>query len=197
MATILGYKTTRGARISNTAAARYGPVIAEMADREGGITPEHIVNESQTPGTDLFELDQEFNYFERNNKQAAHQWRIQQARVLVNSISADVLTDSGETVELPLFESVRFVVTSRGGLGVAVGEDDGPDEYKNRYITVRCLASDDVARSQVIDRRIASIRAALSIVEGMQALGAGGEDRALRKIENAMKKYLARLGFAA
>lgn len=63
----------------------------------GRITPEIIVNESEDPQSLLHPI------FEWDNKKAAFNYRLQQARVLLNNIKIAVITD-GESKEISVFE---------------------------------------------------------------------------------------------
>jgi len=82
----------------------------------GIITPEIIVNESKDPKSVLHPI------FEWDNKKAAFNYRIQQARILLNNIRMIIVTD-GESKEISVYE-----VTS----------------YKDGYKSVDSLTSDDI-----------------------------------------------------
>lgn len=63
----------------------------------GILTPEIIVNESKSPDSVLHPV------FEWDNKKAAFNYRLQQARVLLNNIKINIISD-GESKEISVFE---------------------------------------------------------------------------------------------
>jgi hypothetical protein len=67
----------------------------------GVITPEIIVNESKKSNSPLHSI------FEWDNSKAAHNYRIQQARILLNNIQITVLCD-GENKEISVYEVTSF-----------------------------------------------------------------------------------------
>ena len=73
--------------------------LQRINDVYGKLTAEIVVNESQKPNSPLH------GYFEWDNDKAANQWRIQQARVLINNIEVVTLSD-GEPKSYPAYEIV-------------------------------------------------------------------------------------------
>jgi hypothetical protein len=63
----------------------------------GVITPEIIVNESKNPESVLHPI------FEWDNNKAAFNYRLQQARILLNNIQITIISD-GESKEISVFE---------------------------------------------------------------------------------------------
>jgi len=61
------------------------------------LTPEIIVDESEDPDSVLHPI------FEWNNDKAAYNYRIQQARILLNNVKLSVITD-GESREVSVYE---------------------------------------------------------------------------------------------
>jgi hypothetical protein len=67
----------------------------------GIITPEIIVNESENPKAVLHPI------FEWDDSKAAFNYRLQQARILLNNIQMTVITD-GEPKEISVYEVTSF-----------------------------------------------------------------------------------------
>lgn len=63
----------------------------------GSLTPEIIVNESKEPGSVLYPI------FEWDDNKAAYNYRLQQARILLNNIQVTIISD-GEPKEISVFE---------------------------------------------------------------------------------------------
>lgn len=75
--------------------------LQRIQDVYGLITPEIIVNEARDPNSVLHPI------FEWDNKKAAHGYRLQQARILLNNIQITVITD-GEPKEISVFEVTSY-----------------------------------------------------------------------------------------
>ena len=83
-------------------------IDAELAVKElqrinelhGELTPEIIVNESKNENSILH------NYFEWDNKKAADNWRLHQARMMLNNIEITVISN-GETIQMPVYEIIE------------------------------------------------------------------------------------------
>jgi hypothetical protein len=67
----------------------------------GKITPEIIVNESKDPESILYPI------FEWDDDKAAYNYRLQQARILLNNIQVNVITD-GESRNISVYEVTSF-----------------------------------------------------------------------------------------
>lgn len=65
----------------------------------GCLTPENVVKASQAKNAVLHSL------FEWHNDVAAHQYRLQQARTLLNNIHVEIITD-GLPINVPVYEVV-------------------------------------------------------------------------------------------
>lgn len=95
----------------------------------GKITPELIVNQSADADSILHPI------FEWDNDKAGHLWRIQQARVLLNNIQVQVISD-GEHKEISVYE-----VTTRDEGYKSIDTFDSRDVEFVRQSTIRQLTS--------------------------------------------------------
>lgn len=75
--------------------------LKRLQDLHGTITPEVIVSESKNTESPLHSI------FEWDNKKAAHGYRIQQARVMLNNIQVTTLSD-GEPKNISVYEVTTF-----------------------------------------------------------------------------------------
>ena len=71
--------------------------LRRLQDLYGSLNPEIIVENSKNPESVLYPI------FEWDNKKAAYNYRLQQARILLNNIKLSVITD-GETKEISVYE---------------------------------------------------------------------------------------------
>lgn len=78
--------------------------IDRIKEEYGEVTPEVIVRESENPESILHPI------FEWDNEKAGYNYRLQQARGLINNIAVTVISD-GEPKEVDVFE----VVSVKGG----------------------------------------------------------------------------------
>lgn len=76
----------------------------------GSITPENVLDYAKNPKTSIHKL------FEWDDKKAAHQHRLQQARLFINNIQITIISD-GEPREIGAYEIVR--------------NNENENEYKN------------------------------------------------------------------
>ena len=84
---------------------RYANRVNGLMGKNGGkITPLQIVKDAENHRSPLHE------YFEWDNSKAAHEWRLQQARVLLGAV-VQVVVVSGKRKEHRSFFNVHDVVT--------------------------------------------------------------------------------------
>ena len=76
--------------------------LQRIRDKYGSLTPEKIVHESRSKKAVLH------NYFEWDDDKAAFNWRLQQARTMINNIEVTVISD-GEPIQVPVYEVVETV----------------------------------------------------------------------------------------
>lgn len=74
-----GYKARKGSRVSNEAVATFGPVLRDLAAREKA-TPEELVRLASPRRSPLHK------FFEWDDEEAAHKYRVQQARDYMRAI---------------------------------------------------------------------------------------------------------------
>lgn len=72
--------------------------LERIKDMFGEITPELIVDVARQEDNPLH------NYFEWDNEAAAERWRLQQARILLNNIEVQVISDGGEKTYVAAYE---------------------------------------------------------------------------------------------
>jgi hypothetical protein len=102
----------------------------ESVKKECGLTPENLLEKAKHKKNPLHDL------FEWNDSLAAHRYRLQQARVLINEIKVII-----EDKEYYLYENVK----------VEIGDSDDTDrEYKNCFE----IKDDDDLRQQMIAKAI-------------------------------------------
>lgn len=75
--------------------------LVDVRDRHGTLTPEVVVKEASDPSSPLH------GSFEWDDTEAAHQWRIQQARVLIGRFKVEVQVSPKKTVKCRQFTHVR------------------------------------------------------------------------------------------
>lgn len=75
--------------------------IERIENVYGGITPETVLEASREPDAVLYSL------FQWDNDKAANQYRLQQARTLINNIEIAIISD-GEAKSIPVFEIVNI-----------------------------------------------------------------------------------------
>ena len=123
------YKPVKGSHITNEQAQRYGEALHAIEEETGGkLTAQAIVEnakEKENPLHDFFEWD---------NKKAALEYRLEQARRLARSISIDV-----QDTPTRAFQFVR--------------EQDGAESYANAK---RVFSTADM-RAQVVKRALAEL----------------------------------------
>lgn len=95
------------------------------------VTPAIVVDDASDPDSPLH------RYFQWDDTEAAKQWRLQQARLLINHILVSVRTPSGDTVDTKAWHSVRIT--------------DADDETTERaYVSMSTVDSSPELREQVI-----------------------------------------------
>ena len=74
--------------------------LQRITDVYGKLTPEVIVSEAKSKTSPLH------SFFQWDNKLAAEQWRMQQARIMINNIEVTYISD-GEPKVIPVYEIVN------------------------------------------------------------------------------------------
>jgi hypothetical protein len=75
--------------------------LSRLQNLYGSITPELLVNEATNPKSVLHSI------FEWDDHKAAHGYRLQQARILLNNIQITVISD-GEAKEISVYEVTSY-----------------------------------------------------------------------------------------
>lgn len=115
--TIKEYFSRKGSLFSHTDARKIGPVLHELS-QQGGVTARDVLDAARSTNSPLHP------YFEWNDKVAADQYRLDQARVMLRAIRVRVVED-GEEYEVRAFQ----VQTSSAGI-----YDNGPRAYRSFQI---------------------------------------------------------------
>ena len=118
------YCATKGSRITNQVAYEIGKRI-EQIKPNGYITPEELLNDAVNIKSPIHK------YFEWNNKKAADEYRLWQARHYLKSIQIIVLSDGKE-------------VTTRAYHNIKVGDE-------RSYIATHIVCSDKSLYQQLLD----------------------------------------------
>jgi hypothetical protein len=181
---ILKYVPTPGAPINTANAEIFGRELHRIAklDHDAGLTPERIVTEAKQPGSPLYP------WFQWDDPLAAESWRKQQARILCNSISVELIAPNGGRYTMPLLESVRVQIVDTDG------EETGTER---RYVTVKILEKEETARDSVREDAIRRLAAAVKTMEDISILGNEMLPAELRKIIDSLKSYIDKIKVAA
>ncbi len=174
---IVKYLPTHGAAIDKKRADVYGRELHRLATINGnsGLTPENIVAEAQKADSPIH------GWFQWDIKLAAESHWKQQARMLCNAISVEVIMPDGGKYILPMMESISVTVI-----------DNQSDKGKNerRYVTVRVLEKEQAARDSVSYDAVERLTAALNTIQDMARLENNRVDSELSKIISLLKKYI-------
>lgn len=133
------YKPVSGSRLSNEQAERYGQRLSVLVEENNGaLTPEQVVEDAKEPTSPLHD------YFMWDNAKAAAQWRLDQARYLMRSIT--VVIKREDTKEE---ESARYLYNIKS---VPVDE-----EIQQVYVPIQRVMAEEDLRSQVIEEALRKI----------------------------------------
>lgn len=98
------FKAKYGSRINNKQAKEYGEHLDELIKIHGNkLTPKNVIDDAEKEESPLH------GFFEWNDGKAAREWRLQQARVLMGSITVEIieLDSPTENLEIELPENIR------------------------------------------------------------------------------------------
>lgn len=121
------YRAAKGARFADTDAEIIGRELERMGT---ACTAEQIVGEAKRRASPLHP------YFDWNDTEAAHKYRMEQARYYVRHIEVVIITQEGET-------------TTRGWHHVAI-EHEAADEDGTAYVAAMTIRKDRYLGEQVI-----------------------------------------------
>lgn len=127
--TIKEYYAERGSLFSNKDAEKIGPVLHALSE-QGGVTPRDVLDTARSDNSPLHE------YFEWNDKKAADEYRLEQARRMLRSINVRYIED-GQPKEARAFQVVH-----------KQAYEGGPRQYKSFQV----LYGDSAFAAQMMDR---------------------------------------------
>ncbi len=120
------YKARKGAKFNNKEAQVVGETIESLKDNSGYITSEGIISSARKKSSPIHD------FFEWSNNKAAEEFRLQQARNLVNHI-VEVVIVQGERVEQKSFFSVS--VKNVGKVYVNLKEAVENKDYRRQLLS--------------------------------------------------------------
>ena len=123
------YKARSGARFNNKEAQIIGETIEDLRNSEGQVTPEDLLKDAKKKTSPLNK------YFEWSNSEAAHMFRLSQARQLVNHI-VEIVIIEGESIKQRSFLSVKT---------------EGKETV---YVTLQDAIEDESYRKQLLNKAI-------------------------------------------
>ena len=135
------YKPAGGSRLTMDQAQTYGGYLNAMSEQHNGkITPQIVVDDAKDPKSPLHD------YFEWDEKKAAHQWHITQAQYLIRSIHIVVKSEDGTEDTVRLFHNVT------------VSSPEDPERAERVYITIKDAMEDEVTREQIIQKALGYLK---------------------------------------
>lgn len=142
--------------------------LKKLADLGGGrLTPDSVVEDAKSPRSPLHD------WFEWDDTEAAHQWRLTQARELIRSVRVEVQTEH-RTVS-----TVRYVRDPNAG-----NDEQG-------YVEVARLRKESDLAREALRREIIAANALLDRVQELSvALGLEGEVSEIRESFNRLEVRL-------
>ena len=126
------FEPTEGSHITIKQAQKYGEVLFALEEQHQGITAELILQQATSKLSPLHD------WFEWNNKIAAHEYRLEQARRLVRSIAITMQYPDGER-QVRAFKIIR----------------NGETSYKS----IIKIQSNEIYRQQIIQNAFAELKA--------------------------------------
>lgn len=135
------YKPVKGSTLNNDQAQRYGERLALLEEEHGGVTPDKVLTDAQSKKSPLHE------FFQWDNKAAAHSYRLDQARYLLRSINVVVKREEEEE-EVRAFHpvTVKVVTPETNGNGQS-------------YVSLQRVMSDDEWKREVIEKAFRELEA--------------------------------------
>ena len=131
------FTATKGAPFSHNKCQTYGEYLDNIEQKEGFITPAIIVKKSKAKKSVLHD------YFEWDNSAAGTQWRLQQARNLMNHIEVTIISNDKPSETIKFLHNIRIV----------------PESKDREYISVSSVVQSADYHSQVIDKALVEVKA--------------------------------------
>ena len=140
------YKARKGAGFNNEEAQVIGEEIERLKNGNGFITSQAVVISARSKKSLLHD------YFEWTDSKAAEQYRIQQARNLINHVVEVMVTYNGEKSEVRSFHSVS--IQDRGKV----------------YVNLQTAITNKDFRKQLLDKALATLQNLTTIIKMLRDL---------------------------
>jgi len=144
------YKRREGATFKEEDTEIIAKIIVDIEKKKGIVKPEDLIGEAESKNSSIHHL------FEWNESEAARQYRINQARNIINHIEIEVCSIS------PSNEKVNLVIQSQRAFhNIVNGEERG-------YVsTINIVRNEDLAK-QVLQRLIRQLDGATNELRAFQ-----------------------------
>lgn len=119
------YKARKGAKFNNKEAQVIGKTINNLRDKKGHITSKNVLDNARDKDSPLHK------YFEWSNSKAGREFRLQQARDLVNHV-VEIVIVQGEEIEQKSFFSVT--VKNEGKVYVTLQDAIENESYRKQLL---------------------------------------------------------------
>ena len=120
------YKARKGAKFNSKEAQVIGETIESLKDDKGHITSKSVVEEARNKSSSIHK------FFEWDNNKAAEEFRLQQARDLVNHV-VEIVIIQGECIEQKSFFSVT--VKNLGKVYVTLKDAVENKDYRKQLLS--------------------------------------------------------------
>lgn len=120
------YKARSGAKFGNDEAQIVGETIEKLKDSKGHIKAKTILKDAKNPKSKLH------NYFDWEDSEAAKQWRLSQARDLINHV-VEVVVINNTNVEQRSFVSVNVINNGKVYVPIQIAIDN--EDYRKQLLT--------------------------------------------------------------
>jgi len=133
------YRAVKGSKLSDSQAKVFGKRIDWLMDQNGrSVTPEDLLMDARNAKSPLHK------YFEWSDRAAAEQWRLNQARYVLRSISVDVVYADGNKKTTRAFVNVNR----------PIGDDE---ERKSVYVNIESALSDSDMGDQLLEDAVSEL----------------------------------------
>lgn len=133
------YRAIKGARFSDAQARIFGRRLDWLIENNGReITPEDIVRDAKNPRSPFHKV------MDWNDKSAAHQHRLHQARRILQGITVEIQYDDGKKKYTRAFVHVNTPINER--------------ENRSAYVTIECAMSDAELRQQMLEQALEELQ---------------------------------------
>lgn len=141
------YKPKEGSPLTLEQAQRYGERISALVEENNGeINSIVIVDDAKNDTSPLHD------YFEWDEKRAAHKFRLEQARHLLKSINVVVKSESGNETEIRAFHNV--IVEDESEFALDGERLEYKEGHHRTYVQLDRIMSEDDLRQQIIKQAV-------------------------------------------